>query len=101
MIWEDYSKILEQKIKYIRVPTVDSETSEPEVLITPKERDQLLKSCKNCRDHALMACFYKSGTRVGGLARHTWKDLVFDEDRAKAVSKTQNRRNGKDLRTHV
>jgi len=79
MIREDYSKIQESKIKDIRVPAVDMETSDPEEIISPEEIDQLIKACKYSRDRALIACFYESGARVGELARLTWKDLTFDE----------------------
>ena len=79
LIREQYSTIPEQKIKDIRVPAVDSETTEPDAIITPEEIDLLLKACKHSRDRALISCFYESGARVGELARLTWKDLTFDE----------------------
>lgn len=94
MIREDNSKIQEQKIKDIRVPAVDSETSEPEDLITTEEIDQLLKACKNSRDRALIACFYESGTRVGELARLTWNDLSFDEYGVKCRIKDTKQKKG-------
>jgi integrase/recombinase XerD len=61
MIESGYSEIKPQKIKQIKSPAIDVDTSNPEDLFTQDEVKQLIKGCKNSRDRALIGMLYESG----------------------------------------
>jgi integrase len=77
---EEYRlSIPEKKIREIKVPAVDRETTHPEEILSEEEVLALLKVCLSDRDRALIGTLYESGCRVGELARLTWQDVAFDE----------------------
>jgi len=79
LIESGYSELKPQKIKMIKAPAIDIDTSTPEDLITQEEVKQLIKGCHNSRDRALIGTLYESGARIGEIARLTWKDCIFDK----------------------
>ncbi|MCE5297894.1 MAG: tyrosine-type recombinase/integrase [Methanoregulaceae archaeon] len=86
MLWlieSGYSTIQPQKIKVIKAPAIDTDTSTPEDIITPEEIKTLIQACKHSRDRALLGILYESGARIGEIARLTWKDCIFDKYGAK------------------
>lgn len=79
LIEERGVNIPEKKIKEIKVPAIDSETTHPEDILSEEEVLRLLEACLSDRDRALLATLYESACRVGELARLTWRDVAFDE----------------------
>jgi site-specific recombinase XerD len=79
LIANDYSTIPTAKIRDIRVPAVDHNTTRPEALLTPDEINRLLTGCRSVRDRAIVAVLYESGARVGEVARLRWRDVEFDK----------------------
>jgi len=79
MIESGYSTIKPHKIKTIKAPAIDTDTSTPDDLLTPEEVKQLIKTCRNSRDRAIIATLYESGARIGELARLIWKNCIFDK----------------------
>ncbi|MGD1003935.1 MAG: tyrosine-type recombinase/integrase [Methanoregulaceae archaeon] len=78
MIESGYSEIKPLKIKQIKAPAIDTNTSNPEDLLSQEEVKQLIKGCHHSRDRALISTLYESGARIGEIAQLTWKDLIFD-----------------------
>lgn len=69
LIANGYSTIPTGKIRDIRVPAVDHNTTTPAALLTPEEVKQLLCGCRSVRDRAIFAVLYESGARIGEVAR--------------------------------
>jgi len=83
MIESGYNEIQPQKIKQIKAPAIDTDTSTPEDILTPEEIKALIQGCKHSRDRALISVLYESGARIGEIARLTWKECIFDKYGAK------------------
>jgi len=79
MIAEKVVKIPRRKVEEIKIPSVDTDTSRPEDLLTRAEVLELIEAAANPRDKALIALFYEAGCRVGELARLQWRDLKFED----------------------
>ena len=79
MIAEKVVKIPRRKVEEIKIPSVDTNTSRPEDLLTRAEVLELIEAAANMRDKALISTFYESGCRVGELARLQWRDLKFED----------------------
>jgi integrase len=79
MIESGYSEIKPLKIKQIKAPAIDTDTSTPDDILTPEEIKGLITACKHSRDRALISVLYESGARIGEIARLTWKDCIFDK----------------------
>jgi len=79
MITEKVVKIPRRKVEEIKIPSVDTNTSRPEDLLTRAEVLELIEAAANMRDKALISTFYESGCRVGELARLQWRDLKFED----------------------
>ncbi|EHQ36457.1 tyrosine-type recombinase/integrase [Methanoplanus limicola] len=86
LIENEYSDIPEKKVKKIKSPPVDTETTKPEELLTQEEIYNLIQGARNTRDKALIAVLYESGCRIGELGRLTWRDAIFDEYGVKLYS---------------
>lgn len=67
------------KIKKIRAPKQNFETTTPDEILTKEEIEKLLTACASSRDRALIGLLYESGCRVAEIARLRWKDIQFDE----------------------
>ena len=83
MIESGYCEIKSLKIKQIKAPAIDTDTSTPDDIFTPEEIKALIQGCKHSRDRALISVLYESGARIGEIARLTWKDCIFDQYGAK------------------
>jgi len=74
-----HSTLPKDKIKAIKAPRVDTETTDPKDILTADEIKRLITGCIWSRDRAMIATIYETGCRVGELARLRWQDLIFDE----------------------
>jgi len=83
LIESGYSDIKPQKIKLIKAPAIDTDTTTPNDILTPEEIKRLIQACKHSRDRALISVLYESGARIGEIARLTWNDCIFDKYGAK------------------
>ena len=79
LIENGYSSIPTAKVRAIRAPAVDHNTTTPDALLTADEIKQLLTGCRTVRDRAIIAVLYETGARVGEVARLRWRDVEFDE----------------------
>lgn len=79
LIENDYSSLPKEKIMRIRPPRIDSQTKQPDQLLSKEEIEALLKACMSSRDRALISLLYESGCRIGELARLTWGRVKFDD----------------------
>ncbi len=79
LIENGHSAIPVEKIRAIRAPPVDQNTTAPDALLTADEIKQLLGGCRSVRDRAIVAVLYESGARVGEVGRLRWRDVEFDD----------------------
>jgi integrase len=85
----------EKKIKNIKNPGVNSNTTHPDDILEPKEILSMIAACRSSRDRALIAVQYEGATRIGELGRMVWRDVVFDEYGARIIiddTKTKKKR---------
>jgi site-specific recombinase XerD len=68
----------EHLIKDIKVSLKYSERKLPEI-ISEEEIFQLVNSCKNLRDKALISLLYESGARIGEIINLRKDDVIFDD----------------------
>lgn len=95
MIDQGYSDLPVTKIQQIRPPPVDSQTTDPQDLLSQQDISDIIASANTIRDRALIATLYETGTRISELARLTWGDVEFDDYGAAVTihdSKTHNTR---------
>ncbi len=78
LIENEYSSIPAAKVRAIRAPAVDHNTTTPDPLLTAEEVRQLLSGCRTVRNRAIIAVRYETGTRVGEVTRLRWRDVEFD-----------------------
>ena len=79
MIENGYSSIPEAKVRAVRAPAVDHNTTASDALLTADDIKQLLTGCRSVRDRAIIAVLYESGARIGEIARLRWRDVEFDD----------------------
>lgn len=82
LTWLHDNEIVElpmDKIKKIKAPKQNFETTSPDEILTKDELEKLLAACTYSRDRALIGLLYESGCRVAEIARLRWKDIQFDE----------------------
>ena len=79
MIEEKIIRVPKRKVKEIKIPAVNTDTSRPEDLITREEVLALIEAAQHVRDKALISVLYDSGCRVGELARLEWRDIKFED----------------------
>ncbi len=79
LIENGYSTIPAEKVRGIRPPPIDHNTTAPEGLLSADEIKRLLTGCRSTRDRAIIAVLYESGARVGEIARLRWRDVEFDD----------------------
>lgn len=68
-----------EKLKKIKAPKQNFETTSPDEILTKDEIEKLLLACPTSRDRAIIGLLYESGCRVAEVARLRWRDLQFDE----------------------
>ena len=79
LIENGYSSIPPEKVRAIRPPPIDHNTTGPEELLSAEEVKRLLAGCRSVRDRAIVAVLYESGARIGEVARLRWRDVEFDD----------------------
>jgi integrase/ribosomal protein L40E len=79
LIENEYSILPEKKIRGIKVPRVDYDTTEPGDILSYDEILNLLAACRQPRDRAMISTLYESGARIGEIGRLQWRDIEFDE----------------------
>jgi site-specific recombinase XerD len=83
MIENEYSSIQEKKIKAIKNPGVDYQTTEPDGILSREEVAAMITAAKSPRNKAMISLLYETGARIGELARLRWRDIHFDENGAR------------------
>jgi integrase len=73
------TEIPEKKIRNIKLPSRDYDTTLPEELPSQDEVSLIIKSCQKSMHAAFMAVLYDAGCRIGELCRITWRDVVFEK----------------------
>lgn len=68
----------EKKIKDIKPPSKNQDTTHPDEILNPEEIIAMIASCKSPRDRALIAIQYEAATRIGELGRLRWRDVIWD-----------------------
>lgn len=82
LTWLQENGIIElpmDKIRKIKAPKQNFETTSPDEILTKEEIEKLLLGCATSRDRAVVGLLYESGCRVAEIARLRWKDIQFDE----------------------
>ncbi|MDD1728660.1 MAG: tyrosine-type recombinase/integrase [Methanospirillum sp.] len=69
----------EKKIRDIRPPSKNQDTTHPDEILNPEEIAAMISACRSSRDRALIAVQYEAATRIGELGRLKWRDVLWDE----------------------
>lgn len=68
-----------KKIEDIKLPRADKATKTASQMIPEDKVDEMVRSCKNTRDRALIAFMYEGALRPIEVRDATWKQLSFDQ----------------------
>jgi site-specific recombinase XerD len=79
LIENSNSSVPVEKLRKIKVPTINTMTVTAEQLLTRDEIIAMIRHCKNSRDRALIAVLYEGGFRIGDIGALTWNMVKFDE----------------------
>lgn len=86
LIWllenEINTNLDEKKIRNIKNPGINVNTTHPDEILNPEEIVAMISACEGSmapRNRALIATQYESATRIGELARLTWRDILWDD----------------------
>ncbi|HWQ66280.1 MAG TPA: tyrosine-type recombinase/integrase [Methanospirillum sp.] len=71
--------LIEKKVRSIKTPPKNMDTTHPDQILTPDEIRGMIRSRKSTRDRALIAVQYEAATRIGELGRMVWRDVQFDD----------------------
>lgn len=80
MIENGKSTIPIEKVKKIKPPQTDSNTTSPDEILTPDEIRKMIERCGSVRDRAMLITLYESGCRISELARLRWGDLKWEDE---------------------
>ncbi|HNX17569.1 MAG TPA: site-specific integrase [Methanoregula sp.] len=79
LIEEKYNTTVSvKKLDSIKPPTADKATKTASQMIPDEKIDQMIRSCKNPRDRALIAFMYEGALRPIEVRTATWEQLKFD-----------------------
>jgi integrase len=78
-----YTSIPVDKIKAIKTPARDMDTTRPDELLSEQEILKMIEAARSTRDKAIISLFFELGCRIGELARLKWHDITFDRYGAK------------------
>ena len=67
------------KIREVRVPQTNRDTTEPDEILTEDEIKKLIEFAGDARDRAIISVLYESGMRISEFASMRWRDVVFDQ----------------------
>lgn len=79
MIENNYCTLPKDKIKKVKPPQKDFNTTSPDEILGMDEIKTMVEKCTSVRDRAMLMTLYESGCRIGELARLKWGDLKWDE----------------------
>lgn len=77
--------LVEKKVRSIRAPPKNQDTTHPDDILTPGEITAIISGAHNSRDRALISVHYEAATRIGEIGRLTWKDCMFDNHGARLL----------------
>lgn len=95
MIESDYSSLPEKKVRALKAPPIDHQTTNPDEILSIDDVEALMRACRNSRDRAFISVLYESAGRIAEVGRLRWRDLIFDKWGVKAYiddTKTGKRR---------
>jgi Site-specific recombinase XerD len=73
------SKIDIKKIDSIKTPKANKATKTASQMISEEKIDEMIKSCKNQRDRALISFMYEGALRPIEVRQAKWSQVTFDE----------------------
>lgn len=83
LIENEHSTVPKEKIRKIKIPSVNPHTTDPKNLLTVDEVLAIIEATKKTqypiRNAAILMTLYESGARIGELARLKWDDLQWDK----------------------
>jgi integrase len=71
--------LIEKKIRAIKSPGMDWSAKKSTDMLTKEEVLQVIESCTNSRDRAIISMLYDGSLRPVDLRKLTWQDVTFDE----------------------
>jgi integrase len=87
LITEGYNTTLNlQKVDSIKPPSGNKITKSADKMISSATVDEMIRSCKNSRDRALIALAFEGALRPSEARNATWNQLSFDEYGAKFIT---------------
>ncbi|MEN6395947.1 MAG: site-specific integrase [Methanoregula sp.] len=72
-------KINVKKLNEIQPPKADKATKTASQMIPEDKVDQMIRSCKNSRDRALISFMYEGALRPIEVREATWDQIIFDQ----------------------
>jgi integrase/recombinase XerD len=79
MVDSKYSLIEEKKLNKIKPPKVTQMTKTAEQLLSEEDVRNMIDTCTNSRDRAIIAMMYEGGFRIGEIASLRWHQLKFND----------------------
>jgi integrase/recombinase XerD len=73
------SKINVKKLDTIKPPKADKATKTASQMIPEGKIDEMIRSCQNSRDRALISFMYEGALRPIEVREATWDQIIFDE----------------------
>ena len=68
-----------KKLNEIQPPKADKATKTASQMIPKDKIDQMIRSCKNSRDRALISFMYEGALRPIEVREATWDQIIFDQ----------------------
>ena len=79
LIKHQYSLIMKDDVREIKVPRTDTMTKTAEMMLSEEEVRKMINACMNSRDRALIATLYEGGFRIEEIGTLTWSQLKVDD----------------------
>jgi integrase len=80
LVDEGYNSTISiKKLDSIKPPTADKATKTAGQMIPEDKIDQMIRSCKNSRDRALISFMYEGALRPIEVREATWDQITFDQ----------------------
>jgi integrase len=80
LIDEGYNSTINiKKLDSIKPPTADKATKTASQMIPEEKIDEMIRSCKNPRDRALISFMYEGALRPIEVREATWDQITFDQ----------------------
>jgi site-specific recombinase XerD len=79
MIKHQYSLLMKDDIREIKVPRTDTMTKTAEMMLSEDEVHKMIDACMSSRDRALLAMLYEGGFRIEEIGTMTWGQIKVDD----------------------